>query len=66
MDNKKRLRKVMAQYTSCELRQCVRHGQGLGLLPHERVKAWRMMAYGVLADRRRIHHDGRAARPAFV
>ncbi len=52
-------RTAVVQYTSCELRQRVRHAQGLALLHPKKARKWRMMAYGVLLERRKARHDGR-------
>ena len=46
-------RNAVLQYTNAELRQRVRYGHGLALLHPDLARAWRMMAYGVLIERRR-------------
>jgi len=59
---KKEQRAIVVQFTSPELRARVRHQSGLGLLTAPQARSWRCMAYGVLREREREHHDGRAAR----
>jgi hypothetical protein len=58
---KTQLRAVVEQYTNAELRQRVRYSHGLALLTPPQARAWRMMAYGVLEDRRRARLDRTAA-----
>lgn len=55
-------RRAVVQYTNCELRGVLRHGNGLALMQPSAAKAYRMMAYGVLVERRMKSQDRNIAR----
>jgi len=62
MSEKADYRFMVVQFTTPELRQRMRYSRGLALLTDAEARRWRMMAYGILRERRAFRGEDPNAR----